>query len=137
MQAIEPIDGVQTIVSDIFDPQLAVTLTESFGTASFDVIVSDLAPRTTGIFAFDQQESVEINTQALSLAPLLLKKGGNMLFKVFVGEDFPPFIASVKRQFEYVKVFVPEAVRNTSHEQYVVAHNYHGAPIAKEVGLES
>jgi 23S rRNA (uridine2552-2'-O)-methyltransferase len=49
----------------------------------FDIITSDIAPNTTGVFDVDQYASVELNIAICEFSDRFLKKGGNMILKVF------------------------------------------------------
>jgi 23S rRNA (uridine2552-2'-O)-methyltransferase len=93
--------------------------------APFDVILSDMAPNTTGVRAVDQARSIGLCERALSLAESLLKKNGNFCFKVFEGGELANFILLLRKQFKTVKVRRPKGTRPGSMETYVVALGYH------------
>lgn len=87
---------------------------------TFDAIISDLAPKTTGQKDIDQWRSVELNQQVLKIAKRHLKKSGNCLMKIFQGADFDDFLKEVKRHFKKVKINKPKAVRDRSFEVYLI-----------------
>lgn len=91
----------------------------------FDVILSDMAPNTTGIRAVDQARSIGLCERALYLAETLLKKNGNFCFKVFEGGELADFLNLLRKQFKTVKVRRPKGVRPGSIETYVAALGYH------------
>ncbi len=88
---------------------------------SFDAVLSDMAPKTTGDRSGDHFRSVELAQRALELAKELLKPGGVFLVKVFEGEAFPRFVEEVKREIGPVKRFRPKSTRSESREIFVLA----------------
>ena len=87
---------------DIMKPELIVAVRKI--RPAFKVLISDLAPRTTGNRWADHQQSMRLVRKTLELASLLLHPKGNYYCKAFQGEDFPEFVAETKEQFEQVKV---------------------------------
>lgn len=125
LQRIKPFSGHKNIdyyQNDVFSLELENELLEKY--QKFDVLLSDMAPKTTGIKANDQWASVELCLRVLDLAEPLLKKKGDILFKVFQGEDFNLFFKKAKNNFEKVSILKPEAVRSSSREVYVYAHGF-------------
>ena len=86
-----------------------------------DGLLSDMAPKLSGIRDADQARSVAINRHALRLAEALVAPGGYFVAKLFQGRDTDEFIAEVKRSFKDVKLQKPEATRDGSREVFVVA----------------
>lgn len=86
----------------------------------FDVIVSDMAPNTSGIRIVDQAKSLELCECVVSLAGRVLKKGGNLAMKIFCGPDTETFRASLAKRFRTVKLRKPGACRGESMESYIV-----------------
>lgn len=86
----------------------------------FDAIVSDMAPRTTGVPFSDHVRSVELCDRALDLSDRWLKPGGHFVCKVFQGEDEPALRARIKQRFKRVKAFKPPSTRKTSVEHFLV-----------------
>jgi 23S rRNA (uridine2552-2'-O)-methyltransferase len=84
----------------------------------FDVVVSDLAPKTTGQRQVDQQRSLELAFQAWEWARKLLKEGGHFLVKVFEGPDTPGLAAILKKNFELCRPVKPAGSRPASRELY-------------------
>ena len=90
----------------------------------FDVIVSDMAPKTTGIKFADAEESLELAEEAFNVAKAFLKNKGNLVIKIFESGDTAQFIKRLKSCFKIVKRFSPEATRKQSREFYVVCMGY-------------
>lgn len=91
---------------------------------SFRVLVSDMAPATTGNRWTDSHKSIELCYQTLEIAKILLLNKGNYICKAFQGGDFPGFVEDVGKQFQTVKVVKPKSSRTESREVFVVALNY-------------
>ena len=85
-----------------------------------DGVLSDLAPRTSGIGVTDAARSLRLAEGALRIALALLKKGGNFLCKVFDGEDLPTFRKEVLQRFRQGRTVRPAAVRKASREVYLL-----------------
>lgn len=86
----------------------------------FDVVLSDMAPKTSGIKHVDQIRSVELAFQALALAEQMLKPGGHVVIKVFASGEVNDLLAKMKALFKTVKQVRPKSVRAPSKEFYVV-----------------
>ncbi len=90
----------------------------------YDAVLSDLAPRTSGIHGVDEARSLELAGRALSLALQVLKPSGALVVKVFMGGDFEEFLRTCRRAFRAVRVVRPEAsVARGSKEVYLVCQD--------------
>jgi 23S rRNA (uridine2552-2'-O)-methyltransferase len=89
--------------------------------APYDVVLSDMAPNTTGSKVADQARSVELFVRALEVCDVVLKKGGAFVGKIFMGEDFPSAREEVRKRFTKHRLMKPEAVRAVSYEIFVYA----------------
>jgi 23S rRNA (uridine2552-2'-O)-methyltransferase len=89
-----------------------------------DVVVSDMAPGTTGNRLGDHVEQIELAARAWSLATVLLKPQGVFVAKVFDGEDANRFCAKVKTQCSKTKRLKPEATRRQSREFFLIAQGF-------------
>lgn len=90
----------------------------------FDVVVSDLAPHTTGIKFIDVEKSLELNYQVMEIVRKNLVSGGNFLCKMFEGEGTDEFFKKAKQYFKFIKIFRPKATRKGSREIYIVAMGF-------------
>lgn len=88
--------------------------------APYDVVLSDMAPRTTGNRLGDQTRSFELYMRALAVAEKLLKPGGAFVGKIFMGEDFSEAKAATKRIFTEERALRPEGTRAVSYEIFLV-----------------
>jgi len=89
-----------------------------------DVVMSDLAPKTTGIRVADASRSLELARGALNIALVLLKKGGHFLCKAFESEDTKPFKDGFSARFDETRIIRPSAVRKTSREIYILGLDF-------------
>ena len=85
-----------------------------------DVVISDLAPQTTGVKMVDNSRSMELARKALNISTLVLKKDGHFLCKVFEGEDQKKFRDEFSRFFIKTHSIRPSAVRKGSREIYLL-----------------
>lgn len=112
IQDIVPVaDNVTLIKQDISDFKTEV---------KFDVVLSDIAPNTTGMPLVDEARSVALNRSIFALAKQVLLPDGALVMKVFDGKHFPGFIKELKDYFRTVEVNKVRAIRPSSHEVYVV-----------------
>jgi 23S rRNA (uridine2552-2'-O)-methyltransferase len=87
---------------------------------SFDLILSDAAPRTTGVHHADVDKSVAMAEKAFDLAQELLKPGGALVTKVFFGAGTDELIRRVKVAFKLGKAHKPSASKAKSKEIYLL-----------------
>ncbi len=86
----------------------------------FNVVLSDMAPATSGQKSVDAARSFELCRTALSIAQKVLLPGGSFVCKIFHGEDFKEFAASVRDSFGSQKIFKPQSSRKASKEIFVI-----------------
>jgi 23S rRNA (uridine2552-2'-O)-methyltransferase len=86
-----------------------------------DVVLSDMAPKLSGVRARDQAQSAVLAEGALGAARFLLRPQGRLLMKVFMTADTEAFLKQVRAAFQKVKLTKPEATRKASAELYLVA----------------
>ena len=113
---------VGDVLADDFDAKL---LAHHEGT--FDAVISDLAPKTTGVKATDEARSLRLAGKALEVCVARGKPGATYIAKLFMGRDFEAFRDEVRAHFEDVKVVRPEATRGASMEVYIVGLKKKGA----------
>lgn len=121
LEPIAPLAApAQTWVADAFAPGLPARLRDE-GRAPYDVVLSDLAPKTSGVHGTDEARSLELAGRALDLSLEVLKPAGSLVVKVFMGGDFEAFLRRARQAFRQVKVVRPEAsVARGSKEVYLV-----------------
>ena len=107
---------------DVYSDELVQVLRKQW--PGFHVVLSDMAPRTTGSQYADHQHSLRLSRRVLELARIFLHPKGTLYCKVFQGADFPEFIQECKPLFETVKVVKPESSRRESREVFVLGRGF-------------
>ncbi len=90
----------------------------------FDVVLSDMAPDTTGIKSVDQIRSLDLVEKVFKILPLFLRKGGNFVIKVFESHEAQVFLKSNKNLFRELKYFRPKSTRSVSKEFFVIGKGF-------------
>lgn len=86
----------------------------------FHVVLSDMAPATTGMKDVDALRSYHLCRAALEIAAGRLMPGGAFVCKIFQGEDFKAFAEAVRSAFGQQKIFKPQSSRKASKEIYII-----------------
>lgn len=126
---ILPMDAladVTFILGDFREETVYESLLKVLNDAPVDLVMSDMAPNTSGIKAVDQPRAMYLAELALEFAQKTLKPGGDFLVKVFQGEGFDAYLAEVKKSFKKVLTRKPQASRPRSREVYLLARDYNG-----------
>lgn len=110
-------DHVHAVVGDI--DELFQDAHPALGTG-FSVVLSDMAPATTGNKHADSARSFVLCETALAVALNALRPGGHFVCKIFQGEDFKAFCDNVKKQFNKMLRFKPQSSRKGSKEIFVI-----------------
>ena len=90
----------------------------------FDVVLSDMAPATTGHRSVDAARSAGLCQAALEIARRVLVPGGGFVCKIFQGPDAAHFQQAVRMQFRAQRLFKPRSSRKASSEIYVIGLGY-------------
>jgi 23S rRNA (uridine2552-2'-O)-methyltransferase len=98
----------------------AMDVRAELGEAAFDVVMSDMAPHTSGQRHRDQFGSYELYMRALAIAGEVLAPGGAFVGKIFQGPELEDARAATRSQFSKVKIVKPEASRSESFEIFLV-----------------
>jgi 23S rRNA (uridine2552-2'-O)-methyltransferase len=110
--------NASTIQDDILHPEDPAFIEPHAG--AFNVVISDMAPATTGRKDVDAFRSVELCRMALDTALKNLAVRGNFVCKIFQGNDFKAFEKEVKAAFKECRVFKPESCRKQSKEIFII-----------------
>lgn len=92
----------------------------------FQLTLSDMAPRTTGVGFADAARSADLALAALELAVANMERGGNFVVKVLEGPEIPEFLVKMRSIFNKVKPFKPKSSRPESREIFIVGLNMKG-----------
>jgi len=88
--------------------------------APYDVVLSDMAPRTMGSRVTDQTRSFELFMRALAVATALGAKGSSFVGKIFMSDDMAVARTELRRHYEGERLIRPEGTRAVSTEIFVV-----------------
>ncbi len=124
---IDPIHGAAIVQGDFADPDMPVRLAAELGGGA-DLVLSDMAPNTTGHASTDHIRIVALAEMALDFAIGVLSPGGAFIAKVFQGGSEKPLLDALKQNFASVRHAKPPSSRKESSELYVVATGFKGRP---------
>ncbi|MGI4976450.1 MAG: RlmE family RNA methyltransferase [Janthinobacterium lividum] len=122
---IDTVPGVTLMVGDFTEESMPGRLMAALG-GKVDLVLSDMAPNTTGHTATDHIRIVDLAGQALEFARQVLSPGGAFVAKVLQGGSEKEMMDSMRRDFAVVKHAKPPASRRESSELYVVATGFRG-----------
>ena len=111
---------IKSFTADVFELD-AATLEKDF-----NVVLSDMAPATTGHKAVDAARSYNLCEAALKIAQTILLPSGSFVCKIFQGADFNLFLDDVRAGFKKLKIFKPQSSRKTSKEIFVIGLGFKG-----------
>ncbi|GAB4177991.1 MAG: 23S rRNA (uridine(2552)-2'-O)-methyltransferase RlmE [Rhodocyclaceae bacterium] len=117
---IEPLSGARFLRGDLRNPADLAGLAALVPAGGADLVLSDMAPNLCGVAASDQARSAELVELALEFASRGLRRGGDLLVKVFQGSEFARLRALLAGAFERVLVRKPGASRGESAECYLL-----------------
>lgn len=122
---IDPLPGATFLQGDFHDPEMPARLAASLGGMA-GLVLSDLAPNTTGHAATDHLRIMALAELALDLAASVLAPDGAFVTKLFQGGAERTMLERLKRDFATVRHAKPPASRKESRELYVVAKGFRG-----------
>jgi 23S rRNA (uridine2552-2'-O)-methyltransferase len=126
---IEPplaLANVFAFSGDLAEPRVIAALLERAG-ARCEVVLSDAAPKLTGIRATDRAREEALLGAIAAAYPQLLAAGGTLLVKLLECPEAHAFELAVRKQFESTKVLKPQASRKGTTERYLLARGYRPA----------
>lgn len=115
----------ETLTADILTIDRAWIDKQELG-SRFNVVLSDMAPATTGNKALDAARSFQLCQAALSIVEMVLKPGGSLICKIFQGEEFKEFSDTVRSRFKRHKIFKPQSSRKGSKEIFILGMGFRG-----------
>jgi 23S rRNA (uridine2552-2'-O)-methyltransferase len=121
--AMDPVPGSEFLSGDFTEPAIQARLIEMLG-GKVDLVLSDMAPNTTGHTATDHLRIMALAEAALEFAVEVLAEGGAFVAKVFQGGAERHILDRLKRRFATVRHAKPPASRKESSELYVVAMGF-------------
>lgn len=110
---------VKTSILDVLAEDFFAQL-QALDPGPYDSVISDMAPKTTGVRATDEARSLALARRALETAARLGRDGSSFVAKVFMGGEFEDFREEIRALYGEAKVVRPEATRGASVEVYLV-----------------
>jgi 23S rRNA (uridine2552-2'-O)-methyltransferase len=121
---MDEIRGVDFIQADFSSDQALQELLARLNGERPQLVLSDMAPNTTGIADVDHDRSMHLVELTLDFAVKTLAPRGDFLVKVFQGRHFHPFVLQMRSAFATVKVKKPPASRQRSVELYLLGRHF-------------
>jgi 23S rRNA (uridine2552-2'-O)-methyltransferase len=121
---MEPLANVEFIEGDFREQAVLDRLLATVGERRVDLVISDMAPNTTGMGEVDQPRGMYLAELALELAQQVLRPGGDFLTKMFQGEGFDDYVRAIRQHFTTVATRKPKASRPRSREVYLLARKF-------------
>lgn len=115
--------NAQFIQADLRDLQLREVFEQAGFLEPFDLVISDMAPKTTGIKSTDQARSFDLCMLALDTARTYLKPKGHFICKFFHSDDFTVLKDEIKKSFQRCEAVKPDSTRKISKEIFLVGLN--------------
>ncbi len=112
------------ITADMRSLDLGQTMTEQGISPPFDLVLSDMAPKTTGVRIQDQMRSFELCMLALETAERFLKPGGHFVAKLFHSNEFENFRKELQARFGKIEILRPQSTRTESKEIFLIGMKY-------------
>ena len=119
IKQITSMKGGRFILGDVYDIK---TLGKIRELGKYDVVLSDLAPKITGIN--DQELSFDLSYKAFEISKEVLRRNGNFVCKIFQSAYLNEFLQELRKNFNFVKSVKPEASKKKSKEMYLVCKGY-------------
>lgn len=121
--AFEPLSGVEQVIGDFTDAEVAERIQALLGPGGADLVMSDMAPNLSGQRSIDQPRAMYLAELALDMAQHVLSGSGCLVCKLFQGEGSEVFVEQLRGRFARTVVSKPPASRARSRETYALAWN--------------
>ena len=123
---VDPIAGVDLLQLDFLDDSAPPLLLERLGGPA-DVVLSDMAPQSSGHASTDHLRIMGLAEAALDFAEEVLAPGGAFVAKVWQGGTERELLERLKKRFAKVRHIKPASSRAESAELFVVATGFREA----------
>jgi len=122
---LDPLPEVHasTMIGDVGDPSVLTAVLDRLGRPA-DVVLSDAAPKLSGVRARDEAACESLGGAVLDALPRLLARGGVFVMKTFMGSGHDDLMKRLREQFDRVRLVRPDTSRQGSAECYLVATGF-------------
>lgn len=127
LAATEPLPGhagVRLLEGDFTDPALLGAIRQELGGGLADVLLSDAAPKLSGVRDVDRAREEALLEGIEAAVPVLLAPGGTLLVKLIECPEARDFVRRIRAGFESAREVTPRATRKGSSERYLLALGY-------------
>lgn len=121
---IKPTPNMDFLKANLSSEQAEAWLQNKLQGKKADGVCSDMSPKLTGIGFKDAFESYQLGMLAFQIAERWLKEKGNLVVKIFPGQELEGYLKTLRKSFDKVKTFEPESSRKTSKEIYVLGMGF-------------
>lgn len=118
------LENARFVQENILKCNIAELLTQLEMPTKLDVVLSDMAPNTTGIRSVDQARSFELCEMALQVARSHLQPGGSFVCKFFQSNELSKFQTELKKNFRKIEIFKPKGTRTRSFEIFLIGFQF-------------
>jgi 23S rRNA (uridine2552-2'-O)-methyltransferase len=122
-----PLRQVTALVGDLEDEDITERLREGLGVDRADVVLSDAAPKLTGVRETDRANEERLLETIEDLLPKLLAIGGSLLIKILEGPEAQAIDRRMREGFDQAKILKLQSTRKGSSERYLIARGYRGS----------
>ncbi len=123
LREAEPIAGTTILQGDVTDDEVVAKLRDAVRGGVYDVVLSDLSPKLSGVRFTDEARAGELNQIALSVAEAVLEPGGALLMKTFMSGETEDLLRRARELFASVRLTAVDASRKGSAEHYLIARD--------------
>ena len=108
---------------DLAEPAVPQRILDALGGPA-DVVLSDAAPKLTGVRATDRAREEALLEAIEAIVPRLLRREGSLVAKLFDGPEATALVSRLRKRFASVKVTKSQATRKGSSEKYLIAKGF-------------
>jgi 23S rRNA (uridine2552-2'-O)-methyltransferase len=121
-----PLDlaNVVAIQADLSEIAVSKEILDALGGELCDVLLSDAAPKLTGVKATDRAREELLLESVEALIPLLLRPGGSLILKILERPEAQAIERRIRSRFEKAKATRPDSSRKGTSERYLVARGF-------------
>lgn len=128
LKPIKPIKGVEVLRGNALSEGTIAEVKALLDGKRACTIISDMSPNISGTYSLDHARSIELAEMSLKYSYEFLKKGGNLVVKVFDGDMTQDLFKRIKKSFQVAKRHAPKASRKSSSEIYLIGKGFRGSP---------
>ena len=122
LKKMDPIINSKFILGNFLMQEVKNEILDYFD-EKIDIIISDMAPNTTGNKNLDSLATGELCLEAMNFSKNIIKKNGFFVSKIFMGSNFNEILNIAKELFKNVSIFKPKSSRKESKENYIICKN--------------